>query len=397
MNLKRIAVFIDNYNIDYSPSIINLLDFLSDSCRIDLFFQNIPMKNNPVLKRKNIHLVQIRRHFQWRGLLASAQQRLAYGMKGQFRNAFLPSHSVKTILRRFSSREYHCHIVFDPSGMGLCKELFPATKPFYYSLELSLLSEAASGGNSSGLSLLEKVRSWSHGIRGLIIQSQEREKLFRSDYPLGRDIPTLHLPVTYQGPAMPERGNRLRQKYGIPPHARIAIHLGGVNPYFSSLEIAEIIAEIPGWVLFFQGNNPRGYARKIRKMAKRKGRRNIIVSKRFHTSLDKIFGYLQSADVGIAWYNDLDANFRTAGFSSGKIPAYMRCGLPVLANNLPSISESVARTGCGVCVDELRQIPEALQKIESAYGDYRREALREYEKRYRFENYHAAIRNFFNI
>lgn len=396
--MKKIAVFIDDYNIDYSPSIINLLDFLSDSCRIDLFFQNIPMKNNEVLGKTNIHLIQIRGPFQWRRGWASAQQRLANALKGHFRDAFLPSHSLRAVRRRFSSREFHCHIVFDPSGMVLCKKLFPATKPFYYSLELSLLSEAAAGGeNSPGRSLLENMRGWSHDIRGLIIQSREREGLFRGDFPLGRDIPTLHLPVTYQGPALPERGSLLRRKYGIPPHARIAIHLGGVNPYFSSLEIAEIMAETPGWYLFFQGNNPRGYAREIRRMAKRKGRGNIIVAKRFLTSMDKLFGYVQSADAGIAWYNDVNANFRTAGFSSGKIPAYMRCGLPILANNLPSINESVARTGCGVCVDELRQIPEALQKIENDYGNYRREALREYEKRYRFENYHAAIRDFFNI
>lgn len=398
MSLKRIAVFIDNYNIDYSPSIINLLDFLSASCLIDLFFQNVPMKNNPVLGKKNIHLIWIRPHFHWRGALASARQRLANGMKGHFRDAFLPAHAAAAVARRLASLDYHCHLAFDASGMVLCKKLFPTARPFYYSLELALLSEAAGGGeDETGRSFLEKARSWSHDIRGLIIQSKERESLFRIDYPLAESAPVLYLPITYQGPALVERKDLLRQKYKIPPQARIAIHLGGANPYFSSLEIAEVFAKITGWVLFFQGNHLRGFGEEIRRLAKRMGANNIVVAKKFYTRLDKVDRVLQSADVGIAWYNDRNANFRTAGFSSGKISAYLRCGLPILANDLPSLQARIAQVGCGVCVQRVEQIPEALQHIEMNHKDFRKEALREYDHRYRFENYIPALRFFFNL
>lgn len=396
--MKRFAIFIDSYNIDYSPSIINLLEHLSASCRIDLFFHNVQMKSNPVLRKSNIQLFEIRRLFHWRGAMASVRLRLACGMKGNWRDAILPTHSVLAISKRFSQRKYHAHIVFDQSGLLLCKELFPLAKPFYYSLEVALSPETTSGGTDSpSRSLLAEARNWSRDILGLIIQSPERERLLRLDLPLGKNIPVLYLPVTYQGPAATEHLDLLHRHYGIPPQARIAIHLGGANPYFSSLEIAKVFAKIPAWYLVFQGNHLRGYGEDIRKMAKSSGARNIIVSKLFFPRLEELDGYLQSADLGIAWYNDLNANFRTAGYSSGKISAYMRYGLPILANDLPSLQARIAQVGCGVCVERVEQIPEALQHIEENRQRFRKEVLREYDTRYRFENYIPALQGFLNL
>jgi glycosyltransferase involved in cell wall biosynthesis len=393
--MKAIAVHIESYNIDYSPSILNLLDFLSDRCRIDLFFRNVQMKNSPVLRKMNIRLHEIRRPFHWRRMIRSARRRLAAGIKGRWRNAFLPSRSVRAISRRFADRDYHCHIVFDPSGMALCKELFPLAKPFFYSLELALLSEAASGPEAQSIrAYLEKARGWNRDIRGLIVQSPERERLLRSDTQLPESIPALHLPVTGRGPAVAERRDLLQKKYAVPPGARIAIHLGGANPYYSSLELAEVFMKIRGWYLFFQGNHLRGYGEKIRALAKRMGAQNIIVLNTFYTEIGSLDRILMSCDAGIAWYNDLNANFRSAGQSSGKITAYLKFGLPVIANRYPSTEEALVKTGCGICVSAMDEIPSALEKIAENYEAFSANARREYERQYRFENYRQSISRF---
>ena len=207
----------------------------------------------------------------------------------------------------------------------------------------------------------------------------------------------LHLPVTCQGPAVAGRQNLLRREYDIPPRARIAIHLGGANPYCSSLEIAEAFSTLPDWYLLFQGNHLRGFAEKIRNMARRKGARNVIVSKSFFTHLHELEKYLQSADVGIAWYNDLNANFRSAGRSSGKIASYLKFGLPVVANRHPSTEEALAETGCGICVSGMEEISAALDNIVANYDYFSANARQEYERHYRFENYHHAILRFLEL
>jgi hypothetical protein len=396
--MKVIAFYIENYNIDYSPSILNLLDFLSGSCRLDLFFRNVQMKNSPMLRKAAIRLFEIRQPFHWQRMLVSARQRLAAGIRGHWRNALLPTCTAKGISRRFANLDYHCHIVFDPPGMALCKELFPLAKPYFYSLELALLSEAvASGDVSSNRSFLEKARGWTRDIRGLIIQSPERERLFRSDNQLPENLPVLHLPVTGRGPAVAERRDLLHKKYAIPRQARIAIHLGGANPYYSSLEIAETFLGIRGWYLFFQGNHLGGYGEKIRALAKRKGAHNIIIPDTFYTEIDYLDPILMSCAVGVAWYNDLNANFRSAGQSSGKIAAYLKFGLPVIANRYPSTEEALARPGCGVCVDGMDGIQAALDVIASNYETFSANARGEYEKHYRFENYRQPLLSFLEL
>jgi glycosyltransferase involved in cell wall biosynthesis len=263
---------------------------------------------------------------------------------------------------------------------------------------LALLSEADSAGAISfDRVFLEKAQAWSRDIRGLIIQSREREMLFCADQRLPENVPVLHLPVTGRGPATTERLHRLHEKFAIPAHQGIAIHLGGANPYYSSLAIAEVFTKIEGWHLFFQGNHLRGYGEEIRALAKRSGARNIIVLKKFFGEIEALDRILMSASVGIAWYNDLNANFRSAGQSSGKITAYLKFGLPVIANRYPSTAAAVAEPGCGICVDGLDEIPAALERIAADYDEFSANARREYEKNYRFENYRQPILAFFDL
>jgi len=218
--------------------------------------------------------------------------------------------------------------------------------------------------------------------------------LFRSDQPLAESTPVLHLPVTGLGPAVAERQDLLQRRYAIPARARIAIHLGGVNPYYSSLPLAEVFSAMEGWYLIFQGNHLRGYGDEIRRLAKERRARHIIVPKTFYSEIDSLDRILMSCHVGIAWYNDLNANFRSAGQSSGKITAYLKFGLPVIANRYPSTEEALAKTGCGITVARMDEIPAALSHIVANYDDYSARARREYERHYRFENYRQPLRKF---
>jgi glycosyltransferase involved in cell wall biosynthesis len=396
--MKEVAVFIDSYNIDYSSSIINFLDFLSDSCRVDLFFRNMQMKNSPVLRKTNIRLIEIRRPFHWHEAMVSARQRLVNGITGHLRNTWLPSHSAKVISQRFAYLDYHCHIVFDPSGMVLCKELFPQAKPYFYSLELTLLSEASSTGEvSPNRFLLEKTRRWNNDIRGLIIQSRERENLFRQDYDLADTVPSLILPVTCRGNAVAEKSNYLRQALHIPAEKKITIHLGGMNYWFSCMELAQSFAKLDGWVLVFQGNHCREYLRLFQNKIKAENVNNIIALKKFFTEIDSLDLILMSCDVGIAWYNNISLNFSTAGQSSGKIATYLKFGLPVVANRYPSTEEALAEPGCGICVDSMSEIAAALGEISRNYAFFSANARREYERLYRFENYRQPISKFLSL
>ncbi|HLP61752.1 MAG TPA: hypothetical protein VK186_23125, partial [Candidatus Deferrimicrobium sp.] len=61
--MEKIAVCIDSYNIDYSPSIINLLDCLSDRFEIDLYIRNVFFRKSHVLTKDTIRIYPVRDNF----------------------------------------------------------------------------------------------------------------------------------------------------------------------------------------------------------------------------------------------------------------------------------------------------------------------------------------------
>ncbi|HLP60868.1 MAG TPA: hypothetical protein VK186_18650, partial [Candidatus Deferrimicrobium sp.] len=397
--MKKIAVCIDSYNIDYSPSIINLLDCLADRFKLDLYLKNVFFRKSSVLAKDTIHIYPIRDNISYSFLWKSGKRMLKTAIKtvglkksaGLGKGAGGRSLSVNRVRKQAEKTDYYRHICIDPHGFLLCKELFPASRPIYYSLELYLKDDYLDTYYPPRVmrelnKVMDRERTMSNDIRALIIQSKKKEELFKKDYGLPDDLPVFILPVTYTGAAVKEKSNYLRQMYNISEDRHIAIHLGGMNDWFSCIEIAEVFAQMPGWVLFFQGNHNKHYLKQFDQVISGEKAKNIIVSRAFYDQIDSLDPIMMSADLGIAWYNNISKNFTNTGRSSGKIAAYMRFGLPTIAKKYPSMVEAIEEPGCGLCVDEYEEIKEAVNKIEKNIKFFSENALREYEKTYWFKN-----------
>ena len=365
---NTIAIFIANYTIGNSPSIINLLDLLSEHYCIHLFLSNVQLKNVNVLKRQNIEVINCEKISD---------------------RPFSQKNNTKYLSC------YDSYISFDPHGFVLCKELFPDAKPIYYSLELYMKDDHEFLDYSP--KIMEKERRYIHQIKGLIIQSQEKERLFRKDYSLSERVPSFILPVTYQGASVCEKSSFLRTKYGIGQDKKIALHLGGIAAWHSCGEIACVFSRIPDWVLFFQGHHDNRYVPSLKEFLHKNNVKNVFFSDDIFDSINDLDDTIRSCDVGIAWYNNISIGFRTAGGSSGKIPAYMRFGLPVIVKRYPSTVEAIERVGAGVCVDEHIEIIGALTKIERDYQSYSRNAREEYSRSYWFKNYRIGLLDFIEM
>ncbi|MBI9086570.1 MAG: glycosyltransferase [Desulfobacterales bacterium] len=356
---RTVGVFIADYTIDNSPSLINLIDLLARSGQVDVYLLRVAHATNPVLARKTVRVLDYSRTpGAW-----AEHRRLADG--------------------------YDDYVGVDPHGFVMCRELFPLARPVYYSLELYMSYDHT--GLDYPEPVRQKERDQIHEAAGLIIQSEEKARLFRADYALADTVPTFILPVTYQGPADPAKSDLIRRRYGISADQSIALHLGGIAPWFSCAEIAGIFSGLPDWVLFFQGYPDKAYARELQNVLDQKKVANVILTDRVYDSLEEVDGVIRSCDVGIAWYNDISIGFRTNGQSSGKIPGYMRFGLPVIAKAYPSTRAAIADPGAGLCVDDYFEIPAALAAIRDDHAGFSRRALAEYERTYRFENHEARL------
>jgi glycosyltransferase involved in cell wall biosynthesis len=405
ISFRRAAVFVDDYGIDHSPSIQNLLAALLGRYEVDLFVRTRRTLRAPVLSSPGLTVVRIREPVSARGTLnagvrlarASAKAMLTGGRS-------LPRRldrwmTVETATRWAASRGHVLHVAIDPQGFLLALKVAPHSRPVAYSLELHLEHDHAEGRLDAATVLARREvmaaeRAAKDRIAGLIIQSEEREALFRRDYGMPDSLPVFHLPVTYDEPSDPRPSDWIHRHHGLEPGVPVAIHLGGMNEWFASLEIARAFAVLGEWKLFFQGLHERGYRRRFENEQRRGGLANSIVSTRVVDDLRELDPILRSALVGIAWYEDWSLNMSTAGFSSGKIAAYLKHGLPVVAKRYPSTTASVEDPGCGLCVGTVGEIPDAMRRISTDLEGYRTAALAEYDRRYDFSRYRGRLLEF---
>jgi glycosyltransferase involved in cell wall biosynthesis len=326
-----------------------------------------------ILKKPNISLIKIRSHEKgiWR-------------LINLFSSLFLSKSDL--------GDEYRVHICIDPHGLILCNSLFPKVFPAYYSLELYFRH------NYFNLSyppdVMKRERQLIGHIKALIIQSEERERLFREEYELPPETPSFLLPVTYLSPSCATKSLLLRKKYLIADDKRLALHLGGIQEYHSCIELAQAFSKLKDWVLIFHGFSFGDYIARLKEVLKQRSISNVIISEDTYELIEQMDPILMSCDVGIAWYNDVSPNFSSAGKSSGKISAYLRFGLPVIAKKYPSTVEAIEDTGCGCCVDHFAEIPRALAEILSRYDTYEKACRAEYDRFYWFERYRESLHGF---
>lgn len=348
-----------SYNIGASPSIWNVITFLSEEHSVTVLLLDVDGNWGALTTdRPLLNIITLD------GLLDTPEK-------------------LALIRQLYTDRTVV--VAFDPHGFCLAMCLFPESRPFYYSLELYLENDHSGLDYPDDMRVFE--RSHINKIRGLIIQSSERELLFRSDYQLSTAIPAFLLPVTSRKRTNTQRTDYLHRKYEIPQDCRIALHLGGINWWFSCIELAVAFAGIEGWYLLFQGNPHPDYKRELLETIRERHILNVIVSDEFFDDMYEVDKVVACCDVGIAWYNNISEGFRTAGLSSGKIASYTQFGLPTIAKRYNSTEIAIENSGSGVCVDGFNEIPEAVKQISVNYEYYAANAKRTFEELFNFDNY----------
>jgi glycosyltransferase involved in cell wall biosynthesis len=195
--------------------------------------------------------------------------------------------------------------------------------------------------------------------------------------------------VCAEGEPFREKTSFLRERLGLSEDKRIIVYAGFIADWAMCAEIAENAQSWPeNWVMVFHthGYNDESYIKKVRSFE----RSNV----RFSMSpvpYDELSPFLASADIGVALYRDLGANFTLISSASGKLAHYLKSGLPVLVNSYPNILQVVNKYHCGICIDNPNQLPEAIDKILNNYERMRSGAYLCYEENYRFDHHFAKV------
>lgn len=270
---------------------------------------------------------------------------------------------------------YKCIIGVAKEPLGLVAATF-ATRLLgvplvYYSIELYLLDDIRSRFLWLYVARLKKALEHWCNQRAFftIIQDDERARLLAAanGIPVSEIITVPNSPL---GCAVRQHSDYLREKLQIPKERKIILHAGGLADWTMSLELAEAVRTWPeDWVLIFhtrETQNRDAYLDKVRAAADNS---RILFSLQPvpYAQLDALVG---SADIGIALYRNIGQNVSQIGLSSGKLAQYLKCGLPVVTTDFPSLQQIVEDYRCGICVSDPQEVEQAVRKILARYDTY---------------------------
>lgn len=355
----NIAVFVKNYPIGRSPSILLLLD---------------------LLKRQNHSVV----------LIVENAEPIPAHFKDKFYLIRLPRSRAGKLpaLLRLKLRGFDLAIAVDPYAFHLAAWFIDTAKIVYYNVELYLRGFAQYEYDAS---LATFLRQTINGCAGLIIQSEERKQLFAKDYGVAAWLPTLLLPTCSKS------AQGVRPRVLPKPGRRVLLHLGGIRADYGVLRFCEAISRQENWMLLLHGH---GGLRDVSEIRQRISGyyagyyRNVVLDDVYFDSVDEAEMLCAKSNLGLAWFDAaVSPDFDTATFSSGKIAIYLKYGLPIVVRKSDSF-DVLERAGCAVAIETPERLPEALAHIEKNYPQMSQCAIDTFGARYNFSQYEAAIQDF---
>jgi glycosyltransferase involved in cell wall biosynthesis len=250
----------------------------------------------------------------------------------------------------------------------------------------------------------QRPKPWSQRL----IDAADRRALRTADVVIAHDTyradfssRALHVPATRfellpnapRGGCFRKKTSTIAERLNIPAGSRIALHFGGVGDHFDLLRLAQSAASWPpGWCLVIHTSSHASSDEYVHRL------RATADSSRVYFSFEPVPSseadqFVASADVGLATYSVEELGYRAVlmGLASGKIARYLRCGLPVIASELPSVRTFLQSYNCGVCVSDSEGIGKALGAIAENYSQLRENAFTCYEQLFEPERYCSAI------
>lgn len=147
--------------------------------------------------------------------------------------------------------------------------------------------------------------------------------------------------------AVPQRSSLLREHFGLPDDARIALYQGGLSHGRNLDVMVEAMRYVAQDVhLVVLGSGPM--QPRLLNIVARHGLEGRV---HLHEAVPQqaLLSYTQSADIGIIPYRDTCLNYRYC--TPNKLFEFIAAGLPMVATDLPEITRIVRQYGMGLTGD----------------------------------------------
>ncbi|MGH2806399.1 MAG: glycosyltransferase [Actinomycetota bacterium] len=285
-------------------------------------------------------------------------------------------------LRSARRRRYRAIIGVDINGLIVAHALniLRRVAVILWSLEI----HPPAVGNKLGARISRRLHRASYErARASVVQDEYRAKALVEVCGV-RAGTTVQIPNGPLGAAVRDRSDLLNNRLDLPPEATVALHIGMIAPRVFSAELAEAATRWPDeWHLVFHERKTRPDDDPFIELVREKGGQRVSFSLT-PVPYDELDRLVASGRIGLVVYDTSEGLNLTMPGSSGKIGQYLKCGLPVVTLDLPGITEVVREYGCGIVVESVDEVGDALSVIDEEWERFSANAYRCYEEVYEF-------------
>ncbi|EMI52369.1 glycosyltransferase [Rhodopirellula sallentina] len=302
---------------------------------------------------------------------------------------------VGAVARAATNREpYDAVIGVDTLGLAAGHALAKKQKAtlIYWSLEIMFLREFWSPARRQSK---RHERMCHQSADVLVIQDEERQQSL-CDENEAWNCPTILIPNSPRGEVSPgiDR-DRFHRQFHLDDSVRVVLHAGSICEGMRSSDLAASAAKWSDQTrLIFHSHTPIDLHTHYYRDIVESGQGRVLISTQ-PVAYDELDALMASADVGVVIYDSsLGPNFQLLAGASGKLAHYLRCGVPVVSVDNPSIARVLEEHGCGIGVDRVEDVADAVGSILANREQYQARAYETYQSCYEFEKHFRSLLDF---
>jgi glycosyltransferase involved in cell wall biosynthesis len=394
---KRIAFIVYNYPLSVSTMILNSIKLLSDHNIVDVYISKAQQQNQPISPK----MVNLVRHFPdfselflFR-LIRFVYRKIPKSIKPKASNWvwWITNldiwHLSRWLRKNAGPEEYDLVIPIECFSLIAARNAFHSSSDIVY-FNMELLDWAEDNplySNKAALKNLE-YEALKH-VAHVMITSSNRGDIFSeiNDFPRER---VSALPVVPMRRIATAKSEYFRKRFGIDHGKTLVVYSGNFQPWAQCLEI---INSMNGWPenahLVMHTWNPVSLATPyFRELEAAAIGRPVSFSSEY-IDYYELADALSSADIGLLFYEAIDANFTEILFSSNKMGEYLAADLPVICSPFPSLEEFVSAEGIGVACS-FDRLGDAISIISKDISTFRNRVRECRQKHFEFESHFLA-------
>lgn len=289
---------------------------------------------------------------------------------------------ISLVAKRCTNKLCDVVISVDVKELIICHQVVTEVPIIYYSLELHHREHPAF--SPSHLTPLKDVEAeaFKH-LAAVIIQDEDRARfLWQDNHCAYEPEKVILFPVSHLGSATVKRTEYFRELYPDLAKQKLLVQMGSIKKCRRSDDLIDVAKMCPEqYAMIFHGFTEE--------FSHKAFESNYFSRCRYSqpVAIPDIEKVAAGADIGMVFYLDNNFNDRLIAHASSQFALFMKCGVPVLAGDVGSLSRIVQRYRCGVVVEDLSNLFTAADKIIADYETYSQNAVRCFEEEHQLGHY----------